>query len=123
SSFLTLMVPVSLGVMIVLVCILGVLNGITSALLYVLTLIGSTYLNSLAYAYMLPKEPAHWSVETFSRWLIGALMILELIFYFSIFAIAFLLPSEGLFLLTVPYLAVIYTLSLLLASRLSNTPL
>ncbi|MEM3692185.1 MAG: hypothetical protein QXS61_06860 [Candidatus Korarchaeum sp.] len=122
SSFLILTTPVSFGVTIAIIHLLGAPDGILSALFYVMALIGSTYLNSLAYAHMLPREPAHWSVETFSRWLIGTLMMIETVFYLSTFIIALILPSESLFLM-IPYLAVIYTLSLLLAMRLSSTPL
>lgn len=123
SSFLTLTTPVSLGVIITMIYLLGAPNDILSALFYVLALVGSTYLNSLAYAHMLPSEPAHWSVETFSRWLIGALMIVETIFYLSAFILALIFPSRDLLLLLIPYLAVIYIISLLLAMRLSRTPL
>lgn len=121
GSFLLLMVPVSIGVTVAIVHTLGAPSGISAASLYVLTIVGSTHLNSLIYAYMLPGGPAHRSVETFSRWLIGVLMLLESIFYFSVLAIALL--SEGPLLSAALYVALIYALSLLLASKLGSRPL
>jgi len=122
NSFLLMTAPISLAIMIVELYLYGAPHGVIASALYASTLLGSTHLNSLAYAHMLPKEPAHWSVETFTRWVYGALTIMEILFYISPFLIALLSVSHAL-LLAIPYLMIIYVISLLLVRRMRKMPL
>ncbi len=67
--------------------------GILSFLIYLGSFAGSSLMNSLIYANMLPEEPSHWSSETFGRNIIGILMMGEIGFYFLVGIMAFLIPG------------------------------
>ncbi len=67
--------------------------GILPFLIYIGSFAGSSLMNSLIYANMLPEEPSHWSSETFGRNIISILMIGEISFYFLVGITTFLIPG------------------------------
>lgn len=108
-------IPISI-VSVGLIYFLGSEIGLTSVASYLLTLFGSAYLNCLAYARMLPRSPASWSVETFGRGLIGLFMIVQTAIYIALLTISLTLPSRvEVFVIAVVYLATVYASSLYLA--------
>ncbi len=89
--------------------------GILPFLVYIGSFMGSSLMNSLMYANMLPEEPSHWSSETFGRNIIGALMIGEMGFYFLIGVLAFLIPGAmEKILISIISLAIIWLINALL---------
>ena len=90
--------------------------------IYLIALTGSGYLNCLIYAKMLPKEPANWSVETFKRWIITIIMMIQTILSLPLIVISQFLPTFALWLSSL-YLVAIYGASLYLSHELRDEPL
>jgi len=90
--------------------------------IYLIALTGSGYLNCLIYAKMLPKEPANWSVETFERWIITIIMMVQTTFFLSLLIVSQFLPIFALWLSSLSLVAV-YGASLYLSHELRDEPL
>jgi hypothetical protein len=89
---------------------------------YLMALAGSGYLNCLIYAKMLPKEPANWSVETFERWIITIILMIQTIFFISLVIISQFFPIFALWLSSLSLIAV-YGASLYLSHEMRGEPL
>jgi hypothetical protein len=71
---------------------------------------------------MLPKEPANWSVETFERWIITIIMMIQTIFFISLVIISQFFPIFALWLSSLSLVAV-YGASLYLSHEMRGEPL
>ncbi|MDK2383567.1 MAG: hypothetical protein QI199_02005, partial [Candidatus Korarchaeota archaeon] len=91
-TFLTVNMPVAILIAVTLAVLIP--TGTISALIYLAALSGSALLNSLIYALLLPKEPSHWSTETFGRTLVAVLFLIEGMVYFAVGRISLFLPNE-----------------------------
>ncbi len=85
-------IPLILAVSAAILIFSGI-EGIFSLLIYIGSFAGSALMNSLIYANMLPEEPSHWSSETFGRNIVGVIMTGEVIFYFLVGIMSFLIPG------------------------------
>ncbi len=90
-TFLTVNMPVAILIAAALAVLMP--NGAIPALIYLAALSGSALLNSLTYALLLPKEPSHWSTETFGRTLVAVLFLIEGMAYFSVGIASLFLPN------------------------------